>query len=128
MRLTTLVLIPVLALAIVAAIVVWRQHEDDPAFVLAQQSLRKLPKAEVDKTLAQAPDPSTGKKSKTARADCRPSGSDELRTPWRCRIVYASGERPRYVVNIDEDGSYVGARQDDVGEITGCCVAVTLTG
>src|SRR3712207_999196 len=115
-------------MALASAIVTWRQHEDDPAFVLAQQQLRKLPQAEVETTIAEAPDPSTGKQVRRAKASCRPGGRDELRNPWRCRIVYPSGERPRYEVTIQPDGSYRGERRDDVGDITGCCVRVAGEG
>ena len=128
MKLTVPVLLCVFALALAAAIVVWRQHEDDPAFVLAQQQLRRLPQAEVEKTLAEAPDPSTGKQVADAKASCRPGGRDELRNPWRCRITYKSGEKPRYDVTIQPDGAYRGERRDDIGEITGCCVRVSIEG
>ena len=129
MRPAILVLVPVLALAIASAIVVWRQHEDDPAFTISQQNLRRVTVADVEKTLRAAPDPTTNRPSPRVQVQCRPSDrADELRNPWDCRFRYPTGQRPRYVLTIAKDGSYGGPRQDEPGRLDGCCVPVPELG
>ncbi|MDQ3740115.1 MAG: hypothetical protein M3320_08410 [Actinomycetota bacterium] len=125
MRPAAVVIVPLFALAIVSAIVVWRQHEDDASFVVSQQGLRRVTVEDVERTMRDAPDPATNRPSARVRVDCAPGPVlDELRNPWDCRFRYPTGLRPRYLITIAEDGSYVGQRKDEPGRLEGCCVEV----
>ena len=124
MRLTWAIvaIVPLAVLGVVSAGMAWNQREDDPAFIVAQQQLRRITQADVQRTLRDAPDPKTNRKSSAAKVSCHPGRDDDRRNPWRCRISYPSGERPRYSVTIAADGSYAGRRLDLPGQISGCCV------
>lgn len=95
----------------------------DPALSLKQQQLQRLTPAAVDALVATAPDP-RGAARPHGTARCVAGSSGDLRNPWSCGIRYPDGFTARYRVTIRADGSYVGQRLDDAGQITGCCLAL----
>ena len=99
----------------------------DPAFQFRQSTFQRLSTPAVDALVGTAPDPRGNQRPKGV-ARCRPGTSGDLRNPWRCTIVYTGRFRTRYLVTVHPDGSYVGRRLDQPGEITGCCTALQSVG
>jgi hypothetical protein len=64
----------------------------------------------------------------STRWSCAPEDTDSLRNPWNCRIVYQGRFVTRYRVTVAPDGSYVGQRLDEPGQIRGCCTSLRGVG
>jgi hypothetical protein len=81
-----------------------------------------LSAARVAAVVAQAPEPvPAARRTRPARVRCRPEGAGTLRNPWECTILYRSGTRAHYRVQVQPDGSYSGV---GTGVLSGCCVKV----
>jgi hypothetical protein len=127
----SLLLVPLLAVAVVSFVFITAKHGDGSSFVAAQRQAQALTPASVASVVRLAPDPATHARGRRAR--CRPEGSGELYNPWSCTISYAAGKRIQYRVQIHADGSFVGSDQrltaqgrtiSTAGQITGCCIVV----
>ena len=57
--------------------------------------------------MLKAPDPGAAARASATRSRCETEGRRELRNPWRCTVDYRSGSVARFVVTIENDGSYV---------------------
>jgi hypothetical protein len=126
-----LLLLPLLAVAVVSFVYV-RSHQGDGAILAAaQRHAQVLTPAGVARVVQTAPDPDTNQQGSNAK--CVAEGRGELHNPWQCSIVYPSGKRLDYTVQIAPDGSYTGDHQivhdragtrASNGEISGCCIAI----
>lgn len=127
----TLLFVPLIAVALFSFVYL-RAHQGDGAILAsAQRHAQVLTPAGVSRVVQTAPDPDNNELGK--RASCAPLGRGELHNPWQCSIVYPSGARFEYTVQINPDGSYTGDNQvvhengitrTGDGEISGCCIAI----
>jgi hypothetical protein len=76
--------------------------------------------ADVERVVASAPDPQTGK-GRGESARCTSQGSGARRNPWSCVVTFKSGKRVRLTVRVLEDGTYTG-RYAGGGGASGCCI------
>lgn len=113
-------LVAIAVTSVVAAVVALGEHSADTQFVQDQRHPPRVQPAEVERVVASAPDPSTGK-GRGADARCAPHGGGSLRNPWTCVVHYASGKTARLSVRISSDGFYEGQYAGG-GGATGCCV------
>lgn len=101
-------------------------RDADDAFLLRQENPVRVTVPAVEKLMLTAPDPAPPHRSSAIRADCRAEGARELRNPWRCTVTYPAEKTVRFLVRIQQDGSYEAEYIDDPGNATatGCCLAV----
>jgi hypothetical protein len=114
-------------MSIVAVFIAIKAHEGDQLFALRQRNLTRLSAHAVNTLVGTAPDP-RGRNRRPGTARCRPGRRDDLRNPWSCTITYSGRLTTRYLVTIRPNGSYIGHRLDDVGQITGCCTQLSGLG
>ena len=115
------VLIPVFAAGLAGFFVATAQRGADSQFVQQQRNPLPLRPGDVEEAVRRAPGPS---QERGSEARCRSRGRDELRNPWRCRVVYPSGLVADYRVTVRPDGVYIGTHVGGTGVIEGCCVDV----
>src|SRR5947209_12442429 len=127
----TLLLVPLLALAVFSFVFVRSHQGDGGVLVAAQRHAQALTPDAVARVVKTAPDPVTH--AAGVRAACASEGQGELHNPWRCSIRYASGRRIEYLVRISADGSYRGENEGityrghtrrDPGNVSGCCIVI----
>lgn len=118
-------------IGIAATAVVLRDRGGTDLFRIEQsRSLRSgthatvLGAVEVQAVVRQAPEPvAAAKRTSPARVGCRPEGAGPLLDSWSCTIVYRSGTRAHYRVEVQPNGYYRGV---GTGIIDGCCVKVPM--
>ena len=124
-----LVLGPILVLAAVSVVVAIAAHEGDAAFLYAQQHPRKVVPGAVERLVMQAPEPVPGGNGpKAARATCRSGSPSDIGNPCTCAVTYRSGNRYRYSLTVQRDGSLVGVDTKRNGRVSGCCLPVPSSG
>jgi len=118
----------VVLVGVAGAVVALRSRGSEEAFQNEQSSslaLRPSPvlrAAQVATVVALAPEPvATAQRTRAVHVSCRPGGGGPLRNPWTCMILYRSGTRAHYRVQVEPNGSYSGV---GTGIIEGCCVKV----
>ncbi len=119
----------VLLLGAVAVLVALDARGSEDAFKSAQsQALSSaaapgvLTAARVQAGLARAPEPvAVAARTPAVQARCQPKGGGTLRNPWQCTVLYRSGVRAHYLVQVQPDGSYSAVGS---GLINGCCIRV----
>ena len=122
------VILPVIAIGLIAAVVAAIARQGDPEFIFRQQNLTALSPAVLEHFVASAPDPRPGTGShRGLRARCTPEGLGQLRNPWVCTVRYPVGPRVRYYVTIDPTGRVHGASSDGSLVVYGCCVGLRPT-
>jgi hypothetical protein len=122
-RAALLLVAPSLVVAVAAGIVTVSSR-GDAAFVYEQKHPASVGSQELEVLIAKAREPTPeGPGAPAQRVRCRPGGNSPQRNPWRCSVLYGSGNTIRYTVTVKPNGAYVGA--DPTGQflVRGCCVS-----
>jgi protein-tyrosine phosphatase len=128
----SMLLIPLVAVAIVSFVIVRSQQGSGAALVAQQRDSRSLAPAAVERVVNAAPNPETHRAA--IHTTCIPLGNGELNNPWRCVLSYRAGHRVEYEVEIFADGTYLGLNQvvlapgpprRSAGSIEGCCITIS---
>src|SRR3954453_10314818 len=101
-RARTLVLVPVLA-GVFVTVVMASDRGADSTVIGAQRAAGPLTAGKLEAFLRRGP---TGKGAPKAptRATCRPGNEGQLRNPWSCTLLYRTGERITYRVDVYRNG------------------------
>lgn len=125
---SALVVCGVLLVGAAGVLVALDSRGGEDAFKSAQsQALNRaargvLSAARVQAGLAHAPEPVAGAAATPAvQVRCEAKGGGTLRNPWQCTVLYRSGTRAHYLVQVQPDGSYSAVGS---GLIAGCCIRV----
>jgi hypothetical protein len=125
----TMLLVPLLAVAVISFVVIRSQHDSGATVLTQQRAGEAVTGTEVARLVRSAPDPTTHLDAIQWR--CAPLGTGNLHNPWRCTLRYANGDLLQYTVTVAADGSYVGTdqitlapppRRPTGGSISGCCI------
>ncbi|HKP91380.1 MAG TPA: hypothetical protein VJT75_15555 [Thermoleophilaceae bacterium] len=120
-RRALLLIAPVVAIGIVAAL--WSvASRGDPAFTFDQQHPRGASDRELENLVRQPREPTPegpGQPGESAR--CVPGSATGQRNPWTCTVLYPSGKRIRYRVQVQANGRYRGVDPTGQFNIDGCC-------
>ena len=120
---SSLLIVPVLLCGLFGTVVAATGRDGDPVFQLDQKRLRPVQAADLERLVADAPNPIPGSGGRKARrAECRGGRDDELQNPWSCVVRYPSKDVVRYRVRIAADRSYRGENRDGSLVVFGCCV------
>jgi hypothetical protein len=111
-----------LGTGLAGALVTLGSRGADAQFLQEQRHPPNLRPADVEHTVASAPDPRTGQ-GRGVSAVCKSRGSGPLQNPWSCVVVFKSGRRARLAVRVHQDGTYEGRYTDVPGAgASGCCI------
>ncbi len=116
-------ILPIIAIGVIATAVAVLNRGGDPEFVFRQENLTALTPAVLEHFVASAPDPRPGMgRHRGIRARCSAQGAGELRNPWVCTVKYPVGPSVRYRVVIAPTGQVNGSSRDGSLVIYGCCL------
>jgi hypothetical protein len=117
------VILPTVAVGVVAAIVTIAAHQGDPAFVFEQQRPTRIEpgQLEVIVKMTREPRPS-GPGSVAVAAGCIPGHRGPKLNPWRCTVRYGSGHVISYRIVVQLSGRFHGADRTGTRVIDGCCL------
>ena len=117
-----------LAVALVGAASALGGRGAESAFLYRQEHPPRLQRTDVERLVATAPDPLTGR-GRALAASCRPGSARNLRNPWRCTLSYRDGgaagakRRVGFTVRLQRNGAYAGWYRGG-GKAVGCCLSV----
>lgn len=118
-----LVIGPVLAVGLVAALVTSFAHEGDATFAFAQQNLQGIAPLQLESLVELTREPlSSGPGSRAISARCVHGGSGPKLNPWQCTVRYASGDAITYRIIVRLSGRFQGADRTGSRLISGCCL------
>jgi hypothetical protein len=116
-------LLPTLAIGVVAGLLSIGAHQGDAAFVFNQEHPRAVRPQQFETVIAKTREPLPGGPGQPARsARCVPGKNGPKLNPWRCAVRYGSGHTIVYNLRVDLDGSFTGADKAGVRVVNGCCV------
>lgn len=116
---------PLLASGLAISAVTLSAFGGDAAFLERQQNARPTRAGEVERVLLTTPSPFAPHRRDAMSARCTSRGTDELRNPWRCTVVYESGPKARFRLVVRYDGSFKADHLDGSGAVVGCCLSLT---
>ncbi|HEX8123195.1 MAG TPA: hypothetical protein VF549_18225 [Solirubrobacteraceae bacterium] len=112
--------LPAVLAGIAGTVVAVAGREPGDTFVLRQKRLQPVKAAELEAAVKQAPNALPGSGGgRGVSARCTSRGEGTLGNPWRCVVVYPSGDRIRYRVTVTPDRRFHGTAP--ALDIRGCC-------
>jgi hypothetical protein len=121
-------LVPVLLVAVVAGIVAIAARQGDAAFELRQEHPRTVQPRQLELLIEKTREPvASGRGKPVRRAQCKPGTSGPKRNPWRCTVLYESGNTIVYRVVVAPSGQFNGADRTGSYTVNGCCITGGVT-
>ncbi len=118
-----LVIGPVLAVGLVAALVTIFAHEGDATFVFAQQNPQGIAPLQLESIVELTREPlRSGPGSRAISARCVHGASGPKLNPWHCTVRYASGDAITYRIIVRLSGRFQGTDRTGSRLISGCCL------
>jgi hypothetical protein len=119
-----LILLPTLAIGVVAGLLTIGAHQGDAAWVYAQQNPRNVSARQFELVIAKTKEPlPTGPGKPATGANCTPGTKGPKRNPWRCQVRYGSGRSITYSLEVRPDGNFKGVDPTGTRIVTGCCIS-----
>jgi hypothetical protein len=123
MRRGFLILLPLLAIGVVAGLSAIGAREGDAAFVYYQQHPRIVLPRQFELVLQKTQEPlPSGPGQPATAATCRPGTKGPKRNPWSCTVTYGSGNKTTYSLEIQASGDFKGVDPTGTRIVTGCCL------
>jgi hypothetical protein len=120
------VLLPTVAVGIVAALVALSGHQGDTALVVSEQARQRqevLSPIQLEAILQNTREPVPAGVGRPAVAvSCRSGTRGPKLNPWRCAIHYRSGDTIDYRIVVGPDGAFHGTDRTGARLIHGCCL------
>jgi hypothetical protein len=118
-----LVVVPTVAVGVVAALVTIGAHGADPAFIFEQQHPTRIEPGQLVSILTRTREPvPTGAGRAATSVRCIPGERGAKLNPWRCSIHYGSGGTIEYRIIVQPSGRFHGVDRTGARVIEGCCL------
>lgn len=118
-----LVVVPMIAVGVVAALVSIAGHAADPAFIFEQQHPTRIEPGQLVSILTRTREPvPTGAGRAATSVRCIPGNRGAKLNPWRCSIRYGSSGTVDYRIVVEPSGQFHGADRTGARVIRGCCL------
>jgi hypothetical protein len=116
-------LLPTLAIGVIAGLLTIAAHQGDAAWVFSQQHPRNVSPRQFETVIAKTREPlPTGQGLPAASARCIPGNQGPKRNPWSCTVRYGSGRKITYSLEVRPDGKFKGVDPTGTRIVTGCCI------
>jgi hypothetical protein len=116
-------LLPTLAIGVIAGLLTIAAHQGDAAWVFNQQHPRNVSARQFETVIAKTREPlPTGQGLPAASARCIPGTQGPKRNPWSCTVRYGSGRKVTYSLEVRPDGKFKGVDRTGTRIVTGCCI------
>jgi hypothetical protein len=117
------ILLPTLAIGVVAGLLTIAAHQGDAAFVFNQEHPSTVRPQQFETVIAKTREPlPSGPGQPAIGARCTHGKNGPKLNPWRCTVRYGSGRSITYKLQVDPTGRFTGADKEGVRVVNGCCV------
>jgi hypothetical protein len=118
-----LVVVPTVAVGVVAALVAIGAHQTDTAFTFEQQHPTRIAPSQLEALVMRTREPLPAGAGGAANAvHCFPGHHGPKLNPWMCKVRYASGHNISYRIVVGPSGRFQGADRTNTRVIEGCCL------
>ena len=118
-----LAVLPTVLVGLAAAVVGVSAHAGGAQFSAQQRGATKINPRQLDAMLMTTREPVPhGRGGSATGAACAHGAQGEKLNPWSCAVRYSSGAVIDYVIEVANDGRFIGVDKTGTRRVHGCCV------